>query len=254
MATDTIDWLKALDDIDKNIQEFRERKRRASVQMISKSADWISKKQQLDKGIAASASVEVRKLQEETAQDNAPFDDLRLDVFVDIQRLADQLMVAYRSLTREQAVAQAEDLQQRIYDSAVLMQRQSPDLSNLELMQRQSPDLSNLELEDFVLASAMSKENELTEAEMIAKRFEKDPGAYEGSLFQDPSQNDFYQSEVRRLADISKITQPQDHTGKKIAADAAGRLAKKLQAQDPSLSDVDALSKAYEQQPQLYMR
>jgi hypothetical protein len=228
MATDTT---LLLDEIDK-IQESRERKRRESVQMISKSD-----LDQLDQGIAA-----VEKLQEtaeETTESN-PFDNQRLDVFVDIERLADQLQMGHRSLTREQAVALALEQRQEIYNRAVLMKQENPELGNLDL-------------DDFAVISKILEE-QVTEAEQIAKRFERDPKAYDGLIFQDPSQSDFYQSEVRRLAEISKVTQPPDHTGRKIAAEAASRLAKQLQAQDPSLSDVDALSKAYEQQPNLYMR
>ena len=88
----------------------------------------------------------------------------------------------------------------------------------------------------------------------IAKRFEQDPAAYAGLLHQDPRHLAWYQSEVQRLAKIDEITQPADHTGKQLAANAAARLAKKLQAEDPSLSEVDALSKAYAQQPDLYMQ
>jgi hypothetical protein len=88
----------------------------------------------------------------------------------------------------------------------------------------------------------------------IAKRFQEDPAAYDGLLYQDPRQLDWYQSEVKRLAKVDEIRKPADHTGKQLAAAAATRLAKKLQAEDPSLSDVDALSKVYADQPDLYMR
>jgi hypothetical protein len=109
---------------------------------------------------------------------------------------------------------------------------------------------------DWALLDAMLEERQYGPGspQQIAKRFEKDPQAYEGLLYLGTAQTAWYQSEVERLAKISKITQPVDHTGRKIAAEAATRLAKKLQAEDPSLSDLDALSRAYEQAPELYVR
>jgi hypothetical protein len=56
--------------------------------------------------------------------------------------------------------------------------------------------------------------------QQIAKRFEQNPQAYDGLLYQDPRHLDWYQQEVKRLAKIDEITQPIDHTGKRIAADA----------------------------------
>jgi len=226
----SIDWQKMLDEIDKGIQEFRRLKGRApkSVQVIAKSD-----LDQLDQGIAT-----VRKLQ--LGKEANPFDDQRRDAFVDVERLADELMVEDRSLTREQAVAQALNLRTEIYDKAVLMKQQNPELDNLDL-------------EDFAAISKILEE-QVTEAQTIAKRFERNPQAYQGLLYQDPSRNDWYQAELERLAKIDRQTVPTADRGKVMAADAAKRLAKQLQDQDPSLSDLDAITKAYEQSPDLYMR
>src|SRR5512132_4037478 len=50
-----------------------------------------------------------------------PWDAFRRDLFVDLDRLADQLQYEDRTLTRAQAVAVAASLRPEIYDKAVLM-------------------------------------------------------------------------------------------------------------------------------------
>ena len=50
-----------------------------------------------------------------------PWDAFRRDLFVDLDRLADQLQYQDRNLTRAQAVAKATAMRPEIYDRAVLM-------------------------------------------------------------------------------------------------------------------------------------
>jgi hypothetical protein len=55
-----------------------------------------------------------------------PWDAARRDAFVDVERLADQLQVAHRSLTRAEAVAKALQMRPEVYDNAVLMSAEGP--------------------------------------------------------------------------------------------------------------------------------
>ena len=53
------------------------------------------------------------------------FESESRDIFVDVERLADQLQLSNRSFTRAQAVAKALAMRQDIYDRSVLMQSDS---------------------------------------------------------------------------------------------------------------------------------
>lgn len=55
-----------------------------------------------------------------------PFDAGRRDIFVDVERLADQLQVAHHSMTRAEAVAKAVSMRPEVYDKAVLMSAEGP--------------------------------------------------------------------------------------------------------------------------------
>jgi len=136
----TINWEKLLSDIEKKIEEFRRRKGRdpKSLQVIAKSDDATSTVNRaaelltdsdpsLTRAQAVSQIYEARPDLYETEPwptgiaKADQFESERRDMFVNVERLADDLQLRNRSLTRAQAVAKALAIQPDIYDRSVLM-------------------------------------------------------------------------------------------------------------------------------------
>jgi hypothetical protein len=114
-------------EVDKLAQELREQERSKSDLIPAPELDAVmTYAEAVAKVYERQPELYERELYGEELAKADPWDAERRDTFVDVERLADQLQVAHRFLTRAEAVAKALQMRPEIYDKAVLMSAEGP--------------------------------------------------------------------------------------------------------------------------------